>query len=90
MNIFSFANGFEDDEAHRRREAEALSIIDENLQLALARKESGFNIASEALRLVQSGEVNDPELKRLCIAVFPELAFTNDVDAIIKKSKLVK
>ncbi|MGP1715593.1 MAG: hypothetical protein ACTS9Y_00305 [Methylophilus sp.] len=90
MAIFRFTNSFEDDGHNSKREAETLSIIDENMQMAMARKESGFDIASEALRLVVSGEVDDPELERLCLAVFPELAFTNEVDAIIKKSKLVK
>lgn len=65
------------------------SNLDENVQMGLARKESGFDIASEALRLIDDGSINDPDLQRLCLSVFPELAFRADVKAIIDKSKII-
>lgn len=76
--IYAFSNSFETVNSHGE------SMAEENLRLAQARKASAFDIASETFRMIETGEIVDPELKRLCVLVFPELEYQQKTDILLK------
>lgn len=75
---FAFLNNFDSVNCHGE------SMAEENLRLAEARKASAFDIASETFRMIETGEIVDPELKRLCLLVFPELEYQQKTDILLK------